>query len=185
MCRNKAKDEGAAADLTNTDNDKETAKTKKEEWLCHECFKFNADTNVHLCKMTKNCTGRTPKGSAKQAGATNSALSKTSIKLMLDKDPEKMKQENEEREARINELTESIEKYEAPRWKDTTPIETDHFRKERDRLEGLCREYRESANSVPVGSSLLGDQKRLNHNHLQKMKKLLDMQNPKKKMLQK
>ena len=50
-------------------------------------------------------------------------------------------------------------------------------------MEGECREYRDSINSVPVGSSLLGDQKRLNHNHTQRMTKLKDMHKAKKEKL--
>ena len=92
--------------------------------------------------------------------------------ILHNQDPEKLQAEYEERLEIIGNLRDQLALYDKPAWMTATQIDTSHMKAEKERLESLNQQYLAATNAAPAAASLHGDQKRINHNHQQRMTKL-------------
>ena len=175
LCRHPLKTSEAKNDEANKKEEK-----VKEVWLCPDCHVFNPDVHVKKCKTAK-CEGKQNKCTYKEAAdKANTAVSKNSNKLMEKQDPQKLKQEYDARAEMILVLQADISRYDSKEWKSISSVETGHFKADLDKLLALQKEYEDDVDNLNVFTSLVGDQKRLNHNHMQRKKKLQEALDEKK-----
>ena len=160
----------------NGDDGSKKKAADKVPWLCEVCCEFNEDIHLFKCRRTKDCTGTSPKKTYKANAAKDpSPISNHTAKLLEEADPDKIKQDTEARQKKIETLNIDIEKYETDEWKSTTPIDMTWHRNQRDKLVKEQQAIDEKlGDNGPVLKSMMGDKNRLTNNHLQKMRKLKD-----------